>query len=266
MNTMKYQKLFTLAVAALTATTLGCSQAAAPPTSPAGSNPAGTEAGPDGSTLKATAPVAVEPVGGLEIDDLDPDLVITNGSSRFVQNLELSYVFEVTDDENRVVYRSAPVSPGPDGTTRHEIENDLEGDEDYTWRAYAVFQGHRGPMSAAASFKTLNRFGVSCAHTGSPLGIVACRHAQHGGMDHEEQIQFMREVAFDLNQLNISDKGGFGLLIKDVGNNCLGYSCDIICEGNGGNQNQYDILIDDHIPNWAEVGDGLVVRPCEIIR
>jgi hypothetical protein len=76
----------------------------------------------------------------------------------------------------------------------------------------------------------------------------------------------MKEVAYDLNQLDISDKGGFGVLVKDIGNNCLGYSCDIICEGNGGNQNQFDILRDESEPQWSEVGDGLVVRFCEIIK
>ena len=41
-------------------------------------------------------------------------------------------------------------------------------------------------------------------------------------MDPEETIQFMREVAYDLNRAGMSDKGGFGVLIKTVGNNCLG--------------------------------------------
>ena len=84
-------------------------------------------------------------------------------------------------------------------------------------------------------------------------------------MDQEETIQFMREVAYDLNRANLSSKGGFGVLIKTEGNNCLGYSCDIICEGNGGDQNQFDILIDETIPNWGEV-DEVTVRVCEIIR
>ncbi len=263
---MKYQKLSALAVAAITATTLACSQAPTPPTSPGGTTGAGTDAGPDGSTLKATAPGAVSPTGGAEVGG-DPELVITNGTGRFIQNLALSYVFEVLNG-TQVVYRSNPVPAGANGRTTHEVQTQLADEQNHTWRAYAVFQGQRGPMSAAASFRTVNRFGVSCAHTGSPIGIVSCRFEQHGGgsgMDHEELIQFMREVAFDLNQLGISDKGGFGLARKTIGNNCLGYSCDIICEGHGNDQNQYDILIDESIPNWAEVGE-VAVRECEIIQ
>ena len=265
---MRYQKLFAFAAAASTATALACSQVPTPPTSPSASPSRSLDAGPDGATLKATAPVAVSPAGGIEITDLDPDLVINNATPTFVSSVPLSYVFEVFGDKGELVYQSNPIPAGADGRTVHELATDLRNDEVHTWRAYAVYNGHRGPMSSPTSFKTLSRFGVSCAHAGSPIGIVACRFEQHGGnaMDHDETIQFMKEVAYDLNQLGISDKGGFGLLIKNIGNNCFGYSCDIICEGNGNDQNQYDILIDESIPNWAEVGDGLVVRQCEIIR
>jgi len=259
---MKYQHLSALAVAALTATTLACSQAPAPPTSPAGSSPAGTEAGPDGSTLKVTAPVAVSPVGGVVITDLDPDLVITNGTGRFVQNLALSYVFEITDSENRVVYRSNPVPQGAGGTTTHEIATDLESDEGYTWRAYAVFQGQRGPMSSATSFRTFNRFGVSCR--GTEADIVACRKAQYGHIPHEELHLFLEKVAYDLNQMGHEHRP-YGRLVKDAGNNCHGYSCDIICSDANGQQRQWDVLLDEDIqqgPVWNRVPE-IAVRPCE---
>ena len=259
---MKYQKLCALAVATLTATTLACSQSAAPPTSPTGNNPGGADAGPDGSTLKVTAPVAVEPINGDLITDLDPDLVITNGGGRFVQNLELAYVFEVTDDENRVVYRSAPVAPGSDGTTRHEIDDDLESDETYTWRAYAVYQGHRGPMSAVTSFRTFNRFGVACR--GTEVEIVACRKAQYGRIRHDELHEFLEKVAYDLNQMGHEHRP-YGRLVKDTGNNCHGYSCDIICSNANGQQRQWDVLLDEDIlqaPVWNRVPE-IAVRPCE---
>jgi hypothetical protein len=262
---MKYQKLFAFAAAVSTASALACSQGSTPPTAPAGSSPGFIAAGPDGATLKSTAPAAVSPVDGVESTDLSPELVITNAAAIYVANLPLSYVFEVMNQAGTLVYRSNPVPAGADGRTVHEVIGDLNNEETHTWRAYAVYQGQRGPMSSAASFKTLSRFGVSCAHLRDPLSIVACRFDQHGGMDHEEVIDFLREVAYDLNQTGISDHGGFGILVKDTGNNCLGYSCDIICEGNGSDQNQYDVLIDDVIPNWADV-ENPTVRPCEIIR
>jgi hypothetical protein len=261
---MKYQKLFAFAAAASTATLMACSQASTPPTAPSGAAPGFIAAGPDGATLKATAPEVVSPVGGVESTDLSPELVINNAAGIYVTNLPLSYVFEVTNQAGTLVYRSNQIPAGPNGRTEHELVGDLDNDETHTWRAYAVYQGQRGPMSTAASFKTVNRFGVSCAHLRDPLAIVSCRFDQHGGMDHEEVVDFLREVAYDLNQTGISDHGGFGILVKDTGNNCNGYSCDIICEGNGSDQNQYDILIDDVIPNWADV-ENPTVRPCEII-
>jgi len=262
---MRHQKLFAFAAAAVTATTLACSQAPVPPTSPSGNNPGSSEVGPDGSTLKATRPVIVSPIGGIETTDLTPELVLNNAAGTHVPNLPLSYVFEVLNQAGTVVYRSSPIPAGPNGRTTHEISSDLNNDENHTWRAYAIYQGQRGPLSVVASFKTLSRFGISCAHHGNPIAIVGCRFDQHGGMDHEEVVEFLREVAYDLNQAGIGDHGGFGILVKDSGNNCSGYSCDIICEGNGGNQNQYDILIDDRIPTWSEVSNP-TVRPCEIIR
>ena len=259
---MKHQKLFAFIIAVLTATTLACSNTATPPTAP--TPPSGGGAS-DGSTLKANAPGVVSPSGGVEIEDLTPLLTINNASAQYLPNAVLSYIFEVINSANQVVYRSAPIEQGSGGRTSHEIGVTLNTEEVHTWRAWAVYQGLRGPLSSAGSFKTFSRFGVSCAHHGNPLAIIQCRHAQHGGMDHDEAVEFMREVAYDFNRARIGGHDEWGILVKTVGNNCHGYSCDIICEGNGNDQNQYDILIDEAIPNWAEVSE-VTERQCEIIR
>ena len=271
MDMMNSQKLLALAVAAGTAVTLACGQSPRTPLSPSGTAGVSADANPDGSTLKVTAPVPVAPVGGVVIEDLDPELVIENSKPLFVSSLNLTYVFEVIDEDGQLVHRSNPIAQGAGGRTTYEIPIDLDFNEVHTWRAWAVFAGQRGPFAAFASFKTFEepRFGISCAHLGEPVAIIACRFDQHNGdsgMDHEETVQFMKEVAFDLNRAIFSDKGGYGLLIKTTGNNCLGYSCDIICEGNGPDQNQFDILQDERIPQWSEVGEGIVVRECEIIK
>ena len=261
---MKHHKLFAFAIATLTATTLACSQRPASPTSPGGNDPGTSDAYPDGSTLKATAPTAVSPIGGIETDDLGPVLTINNATPKFVSSLALSYVFEVLNAANQVVYRSSPVPQGSGGRTSHELTTELSNETTYTWRAFAVYQTHRGPISPNASFKTLSRFGVSCAHLIEPTAIIGCRIAQHGGVDEDHIIEMLREIAYDLNRAHPGAE--FGLLIKTVGNNCEGYSCDIICEGHGNNQTQYDILIDDQFPAWNEVGEGATIRPCEVIR
>ncbi|MBA3639329.1 MAG: hypothetical protein M3451_14210 [Chloroflexota bacterium] len=263
---MKYTNLSGFALATLAATTLACSQAGVPPTSPAAANPVGSFVGPDGSTLKIAAPIAVSPADGIELDDDDPDLVITNVDGKFVQNLPLQYVFEVHRG-SELVYRSAPVSPGGNGQTSHETAVVLNFDESYTWRAYGVYQGQRGPMSSASSFRTINRFGVSCAHMGTEPGIVECRRAQYGTIPHDGLPDFLRKVAYDLNRAGMEHRP-YGLLIKTTGNNCHGYSCDIICAGQGGGQRQWDILIDEdsaQIPVWNRVGNA-VSRACEVVQ
>lgn len=263
---MRQQRILAFGLAAAAAFGLACGQTPATPTAPTNASVAGQpDAAADGSTLKVTAPTLVSPAGGIQLEDLDPELVIENAKPLYVASLDLAYVFEVLDQAGQIVYRSDPVAQGSNGRTTHELNRDLEDNKPYRWRARAVLDGRQGPMSATANFETLSRYGVSCAWTGSPIGIIGCRIDQHGGMDHEELIQFMREVAYDLNKLGISDKGGFGLAIKTTGNNCLGYSCDIICEGQGNDQNQYDILLDESIPQWLEVQD-VTVRECEIVR
>ena len=263
---MNQQTLGALALAILTATTLACSEATTPPTSP--SEIAATEpvAAPDGSTLKVSAPTPVSPIDGIEVDDDDPDLIIENATGRYVQDPRLSYVFEVFDGENRLVYRSTPVSGGSDGRTSHELSTPLEFDKPFAWRAYAVADGARGPISSTASFKTFNRFGVSCAHLRNELAIVQCRRAQYGFMSSAQRIEFLRRVAYDLNRAP-AEHAPYGLLIKSTGHSCFGYSCDIICS-NTGMHRQWDVLTDEdaaQIPVWSRLGR-IAVRPCEAVQ
>ncbi|MEX1129958.1 MAG: hypothetical protein WD227_17355 [Vicinamibacterales bacterium] len=264
---MKYHKLLALAAAASAATALACNQAPTPPTSPAGTQPGAIAAGPDGATLKASAPGTFSPVGGIEITDLDPDLVVTNATPTYVPDLPLSYVFEVFGDKGELAYQSNPIPAGANGRTTHELTKDLRMNEVHTWRAYAVYQGQRGPMSGVASFKTFDRFGVSCAHLPTELDIVNCRRAQFGFLSHDDRPEYVKRIAYDLN------RGGFehrpyGILVKDTGNNCNGYSCDIVCSGEGGGQRQWDVLEDEDLkqaPVWNRVPE-ISARPCEFME
>ena len=265
---MNHKICSAFALSAIAAVALACSQNSSSLSAPSPAGRPNPDAASDGSTLKVTAPTLISPTGGVEIDDLDPDLVITNSTGRFVQGVVLSYIFEVFE-EGQLVYTSPPIPAGPDGRTSHEIGIDLDEDEDHTWQARAVYQGRQGPVSARGTFKTTAaRFGgPSCAAAGSPLAIVQCRRAQWGHMDSEDLVVFLRGVARDLNVAGV-DEGPFGILLKDSGHNCLGYSCDIICSGQGSDQDQDDVLLDGdgaQIPHWGEV-QSVVARPCEIIQ
>lgn len=256
---MKHHVYCAFAVAAATAFTLACGSDGGPASPTPTAGPA-TDAVADGSTLKVTPPSAISPGGGEVVTDLDPDLVINNAAPKFVERLALAYVFEVLNSTGQVVYRSDPVPQDDDGQTEHEIDTDLADDEVHTWRAYAVHQGHRGPMSAPESFRTFNRFGTVCR--GTELQIVACRKAQYGHIPHDKLPEFLERVAHDLN-VNGHEWRPYGRLVKTEGNNCGGFSCDIICSDRGG-QRQWDVLIDEDSlqgPVWNRVGE-INVRPC----
>ena len=263
---MTQRTLIGVTLAIVTATALACSDATAPPTSPGALGFIDADAGPDGSTLKVNAPTPVSPAGGVEVDDDDPDLVLENATAKYVQNVALSYVFEVLDTDDRIVYRSTPVPGGADGRTSHEMAVTLEFDKNFSWRAYAVSDGARGPVSSTVTFKTFNRFGVSCAHLQNELAIVQCRRAQYGFMSVPQRVEFLRRIAYDLNRAP-AEHAPYGLLIKTSGHNCLGYSCDIICS-NTGMHRQWDVLTDEdasQLPVWSRLGQ-IAVRPCEAVQ
>lgn len=263
---MNDQRRLAFAIATVLATTLACSQPAVPPTSPAGVTDGGTEAGADGSTLKVSSPTPIFPAAGAVLDDDDPDLAIENVRGTFVPNLPLSYVFEVFDAGDRMVYQSAPVAAGSDGRTTHEVGVALEFDQSFAWRAYAVYQGRRGPISSTADFRTFNRFGVSCAHLRNEAAIVHCRRSQYGFMSVPQRVEFLRRIAYDLNRAP-AEHAPYGILIKSTGHNCFGYSCDIICS-NTGMHRQWDVLSDEdaaQLPVWNRLGQ-IAVRPCEAVQ
>src|SRR3990170_211092 len=197
---MNYQTILVLALVPLTAATVACGQAATPPTAPSVGVVTSAEAYPDGSTLKATVPTPVSPAGGVEVDDDDPDLILENASSKFIDSLAMSYVFEVLDADNRLIYQSAPIPGGSGGRTSHEIGVVLEFDRPFTWRAYATYQGRRGSLSSTAALRTFSRYGVSCAHLRNEPAIVQCRRAQFGFMSVPERVEFLRRIAYDLNR------------------------------------------------------------------
>jgi hypothetical protein len=71
-------------------------------------------------------------------------------------------------------------------------------------------------------------------------------------MSPSDMVNFLRATARTLNAKGISG-GPWGILRKSSGNQCNGWSCDIICSGQGNNQTQYDVLGDvggTNSPGW----------------
>jgi hypothetical protein len=103
---------------------------------------------------------------------------------------------------------------------------------------------------------------------GAPQDILNCNRSKFPGtMSHSQIVSFLRASARDINSSGAAG-GPWGILVKDSGTNCNGYSCDILCLGNGGGQIQRDVLIDaegSQTPIWGSPKSGaqIAVRQCE---
>jgi hypothetical protein len=84
-------------------------------------------------------------------------------------------------------------------------------------------------------------------------------------MSHSQIVAFLRVSASDINRLGTVG-APWGILVKDGGANCGGFSCDILCLGNGPGQIQRDVLIDaegSQTPIWGSPIGSPAVRPCQ---
>jgi hypothetical protein len=66
-------------------------------------------------------------------------------------------------------------------------------------------------------------------------------------------LDFLKSTARSLNRNGIGG-GPYGILRKETGNQCGGYSCDVLCAGQGNSQRQHDVLRDiegAQEPTWG---------------
>jgi hypothetical protein len=224
------------------------------------------------------APSPASPINGQQTADNTPNLVVNNGRVEGRAGT-VHYKFEVARDQAFSDIASVAYVPRAGGSTTTHPSAALPSGATLFWRVWATNGTLTNGPSAVASFRTpslpapgpgpspgpLPPSG-NCATLRTAIDILNCNHARYGGsMNDGETVDFLRSSARDLNTAGISG-GRFGILVKTAGSNCNGYSCDIICSGQGGNQRQWDVLIDSGRGGvtWHEVGSGLTVRPCEI--
>jgi hypothetical protein len=131
-----------------------CSQSPQSPVSPSAAS-GSTDANPDGSLLKVTAPTPVSPDNGAVLDTIRPTIRFANSAGRFA-SVALGYRVQVFDAAGTVI-GELPVAQDPSGQTSLTAEADLGYDTTYQWRVRAEFQGEAGPWSAVWSFKTAPR-------------------------------------------------------------------------------------------------------------
>lgn len=134
---MKRKFWLTSAACAL-ALVAACARQSGNPASPSSVATGVAGAAADGTTLKASPPVAVSPINGFKVPvGAQPTLVINNSTLAFASSAPLTYIFEVYDAAGRKIYTSPPINQGSGGTTSLLLTITLEGDATYSWQARA---------------------------------------------------------------------------------------------------------------------------------
>jgi hypothetical protein len=217
------------------------------------------------------------PVNNAQVASARPELVV-GMSTRNAAIGNVTYTFQIAAD----VAFSAIVAVGTrseaGATTIFTTDGPLAPNTTFFWRVRASDEEFTGAWSATQSFRTPaaapspgpapgpSNPGAPC-NSSDPQVIVSCERSKYGHMNDGQIVSFLVSLADSLNRNGIPG-GRFGLLLKPSGNNCRGYSCDIICSGNGGGQRQWDVLGDvegAQSPSWAELpASHITVRPCEI--
>jgi hypothetical protein len=212
-----------------------------------------------------TAPSAASPVNNVVVAERRPTLRINNSSHNSAVG-PVSYFFVVAKDQAFTqIAATGVVAEG--GVTQWTIDRDLDyglthywrvrgtdGEITTDWSPTAVFKAPAAPAPAPAPGGGGGGIppGAPC-NSPDPLKIVECERAKYGHMSHSQMLDFVKASVRSLNRNGIAG-APFGILRKSGGTNCGGYSCDVICAGNGGGQQQWDILGDidgDQWPGWG---------------
>jgi hypothetical protein len=151
------QRFSAAGLAALFAIVTACSGGNSAPTSPSAAA-GGSAAGPDGSTLKATAPSLQSPTGGGRTNSTKPTFEVGRSNGKFVAST-FRYRIEVSTPGGNPVYTSAPLDAAGDQLS-HQMPFDLALDTAYRWRARAENGGSFGPWSGYGEFRTIDYRGL----------------------------------------------------------------------------------------------------------
>ena len=213
-----------------------------------------------------TPPTPASPVGNTPVADRRPTLKINNSSHNSAVG-PVSYFFVVAKDQAFTQVAATGIVP-EGAATQWTVDRDLDyglthfwrvrgtdGENTTDWSPTAVFVAPAAPAPAPAPGGGGGGGippGAPC-NSSDPLKIVECERAKYGHMSHSQMLDFVRATTRSLNRNGISG-APFGILRKGGGENCGGYSCDVICSGQGSGQRQWDILGDidgDQWPGWG---------------
>ncbi|HTL46123.1 MAG TPA: hypothetical protein VL262_17430 [Vicinamibacterales bacterium] len=207
-----------------------------------------------------SAPGLISPINNAQISGTTATLLVSNAT--WVGPVGgLSYEFQVARDQGFGSLASAGIVLEGHGQTTF-VTAALAGPATYFWRARASDGPTTSAWSGTQTFRTAAAApspspspapapGGPC-NASDPLTIVTCERNKYGHMSTGDIVNFLFASAQSLTRNGIAG-APFGVLRKSGGSNCNGYSCDIICSGQGNSQKQWDVLGDSdgaQTPNW----------------
>jgi len=151
---MFQKRLVLCSAAAVLALAIACSKSAETPTSPSVSESGNGNAGPDGATLKVTAPTVISPTNGAQPDSLT--LTASKSQGKFDKGMQLSYQFQIATDSGQIVSACTQTVTPDSGASdvTYTPSCGLEFDAPHKWKVRARNGDFVGPWSSEASFKT----------------------------------------------------------------------------------------------------------------
>ncbi|MEO5894707.1 MAG: hypothetical protein ABIS06_03295 [Vicinamibacterales bacterium] len=222
-------------------------------------------------------PSLQSPANGSTVPSKRPQLVI-GASERNAAVGGVSYEFQVSANAGFTAIVAAGLRGEAGASTGFVPDGDLVSGTTHYWRVRATDFETTSGWSGAQSFKTPSTPAPSPspgpANPGGPCNssnpdtIIKCERNKYGRMSSSQLVDFLRASAQSLNRNGIGG-GPWGILRKTGGSNCNGYSCDIICAGQGSGQRQVDVLGDAEgaqTANWgaASTVPNIRVDVCEI--
>jgi hypothetical protein len=231
------------------------------------------------TSVEIQSPVPLTPIGGGTTSSRSPEFRVRN-SVRSGPAGSVSYTFEIAEDQGFGAMVAVVTVAEQASDTKFTIAQTLKASTKHYWRVRGYDQNAASPWSLTQSFVTPAAVvpptpsptptpspGAAC-NSGNPEAIIKCERAKYGHMSSSQTVDFLRASAKSLNRNAIAG-APFGILRKSGGSSCNGYSCDIICAGQGTAQQQYDVLGDAEgaqDPGWGppKTYPNIRVDVCEI--
>lgn len=243
-----HQNRFVLcSAAAVLAIAIACSKSSETPTSPSVSESGTTNAGPDGATLKVTAPTIVSPTNGAQPDSLT--LTAGKAEGKFDKTLQLSYQFQISTDSGQVVSAcTETVTPDPGASeVTYTPSCGLEFDAPHKWKVRARNGDFVGPWSAEASFKTPSGGYINGNEVFDPLTNGKTAGELNGPTQFipGEGLKLLDHNSFVRYRLPINLQGGeFSMMIKGADEGSEGDKSKVFAMQEGPDEG--DITDDDY--------------------